>query len=49
MVVNNCVYESLLVSPLQYAQAADVFDRLGDHKSLVILYVDTFQWDNVRQ
>jgi intraflagellar transport protein 122 len=29
-----------------YAQAAEVYDKLGDYKSLVTLYVDSFQWDN---
>ena len=32
---------------IQYAQAAEVYDKVGDRKSLVTLYVDTFQWDNV--
>ena len=31
----------------QFPQAAEVFEKLGDHKSLVSLYVDSFQWDNV--
>ena len=25
-----------------------MYDKLGDYKSLVTLYVDSFQWDNVR-
>ena len=25
-----------------------MYDKLGDHKSLVLLYVNSFQWDNVR-
>ena len=33
---------------IQYSQAAEVYDKLGDHKSLVLLYVNSFQWDNVR-
>ena len=30
----------------QYAQAAEVYEKLGD-KSLVSLYVDSYQWENV--
>ncbi|CAI8013338.1 Intraflagellar transport protein 122 homolog, partial [Geodia barretti] len=35
-----------LKSSGHYAQAAEVFEKLGDHKSLVSLYVDSFQWEN---
>jgi len=35
-------------TPLQYAYAADVYEKLEDHKALVNLYVETHQWDNVR-
>jgi len=30
----------------QYAYAADVYEKLEDHKALVNLYVETHQWDN---
>ena len=40
------VYVVIHVST-QYAQVAEVFEKLGDHKSLVSLYVDCFQWENV--
>lgn len=50
-----CLSVSLLVClhcdsyiPLQYAYAAEVYDKMEDHKALVTLYVETHQWDNVR-
>ena len=35
-------------TPLQYAYAAEVYDKMEDHKALVTLYVETHQWDSVR-
>ena len=40
------VYVVIHVST-QYSQVEEVFEKLGDHKSLVSLYVDCFQWENV--
>ena len=34
-------------TPLQYAYAAEVYDKMEDHKALVTLYVETHQWDSV--
>lgn len=44
---NGCMCINSCVLHIQYAQAAEVYDKVGDRKSLVALYVDTFQWDNV--
>jgi intraflagellar transport protein 122 len=42
--LRSCAHH--LKSSRHYAQAAEVFEKLGDHKSLVSLYVDSYQWEN---